>query len=229
MQLRTTETQRLRDSFGWLARKTKKALCLCASVVCLVSPAVATAQQLLDRVVARVNGTPIMLSDVNAALGFGIAVAPAGGDAVAAATVQLIDRQLMLGEVARFSPPEPDAAAIDAEVSRLTAAPGARLAAVMNATGVDEPGLRELARGTLLIQAYVNERFGITMQVSDQEIDQYYRGHPAEFTRNGVLMPFEEAQEVARTRAAELRRANTVAQWLRDLRARAEIQTPPRS
>ncbi len=59
--------------------------------------------------------------------------------------------------------------------------------------------------------------------MSEDEVEQYYRGHPEEFTRNGMLMPFEEAAPLARERAAALRRAALVAQWLRDLRARAEV------
>ena len=61
------------------------------------------------------------------------------------------------------------------------------------------------------------------MQVSEEEVEQYYRGHPEEFTRNGLLMSFDEAEPIARTRASALRRAALVAQWLRDLRARADV------
>lgn len=188
----------------------------------------AAAQQLLDRVAARVNGVPIMLSDVNAAIGVGMADVPATGDPVAAATVQMIDRQLMLGEVARFSPPEPAGPAIAAEVDRLKRAAGARLPQLMQSTGLTDERLRELARETLQIQAYVSERFGTAMQVSDQEVEQYYRSHAAEFTRNGILMSFEDAAPVARTRASAERRTGAVAQWLRDLRARADIVVPQR-
>lgn len=145
-----------------------------------------SAQQLLDRVVARVNNVPITLSDVNAAIGLGIVEAPSAGDPVAAAQVQLIDRQLMLAEVARFAPPEPDARAVDAEMMALRARAGDRLSALMRDTGVDEQRLRELARDTLRIRAYLDQRFGA---VSDA-------------------------------------RAEAVAQWVRDLRSRAEIVSP---
>jgi hypothetical protein len=72
----------------------------------------AAAQQLLDRVVARVDGYAITLTDVNAALALGVVEAPAGADPQAAAVQRLIDRQLLLTEVARFAPPEPDPAAV---------------------------------------------------------------------------------------------------------------------
>jgi hypothetical protein len=182
-----------------------------------------SAQQLLDRVVARVNGTPIMLTDVNAALGLGLVQLAAGEDPQAAATRQLIERQLILAEVARFAPPEPDAAAIEREAAALRARAGARLDMLMQSTGVDEQRIRDLARESLRIQAYLGQRFGANLQVSDVEVEQYYRAHPEEFTRNGVLISYEEAAAVARERASALRRSALVAQWLRDLRARADV------
>lgn len=181
-------------------------------------------QQLLDRIVARVNGAVVTLTDVNAAIVLGIV--GSSGEVDSAAIDQMIDRQLVLGEVARFVPPEPDAAAISRETALLMAYAGARLPAVMTSTGIDEARIREIARENLRIQAYLNQRFGVTIQLTEEEVAQYYRIHPEEFTRGGMLMPFAEAEPIARERAGAERRATTVAQWMRDLRARAEISRP---
>lgn len=179
--------------------------------------------QLLDRVVARVDGAAITLSDVNAALELGVIEAPADERRQAEAIERLIERQLMLAEVARFAPAEPAPAALDREVEAMLGHAGDRLDAVIDATGVDRPRIRETARDTLRIEAYLNQRFGATVQVSDAEVLQYYRARPAEFTRDGTLTPFDEAEPLARERAAAERRAATIAQWLEDLRARADI------
>jgi hypothetical protein len=183
-------------------------------------PSVANAQQLLDRVVATVNGSPITLTDVNAAVGLGLAQGE-----MAAARLQLIDRQLMLGEVARFAPPEPDAATVDKEVAALKAHAGTNLAALMAATGLDDQRIRDLARDTVRIRAYVDQRFGTAVQVTDDEVERYYRENPQQFTRDGILIPFEEAAPVARQRVAAARRDAAIAQWIRDLRIRAAITT----
>jgi hypothetical protein len=217
---RTTEAQRRR---GLLALIT---LCLCVSVVSWERLSPASAHQLLDRVVARVNGIAITLTDMNAALGLGLVDVAGGEDPHSAATRQLIERQLILAEVARFAPPEPDQAAIEREVAALKARAGARLDMLMQSTGLDEQRLRDLARESLRIQAYLSQRFGANLQVSDEEVEQYYRGHPEEFTRSGTLISYEEAAPVARQRASALRRSALIAQWLRDLRARAEVTTP---
>jgi len=178
-------------------------------------------QQLLDRIVARVNGVAITLTDVKAAIALGIADAPE-----AAAVQQLIDRQLVLSEVARFLPPEPPASAVGIEVGALTTRAGAQLPEIVASTGVDDARIRELARENLRIQSYLNQRFGVNVQLTEEEVAQYYRIHPEEFIRGGTVMPFTEAEPLARERASAERRASTVTQWMRDLRARAAISLP---
>jgi hypothetical protein len=190
------------------------------------TPPHAGAQQLLDRVVARVDGYAITLTDVNAAIELGVVEVPAGSDRLAAGIEGLVERQLVLAEVARFAPPEPRAEEVDREVASMTARTGGRLEAVMEATGVDRARLREMARDTIRIRAYLDQRFGTTVQVSNEEVSQYYRAHPDEFVRNGEQLSFEAAEPEVRRRAAVARRAATIAQWLRDLRARAEIIRP---
>lgn len=185
-----------------------------------------SAQQLLDRVVARVNTYAITLTDVDAAIALGVVDIPAGPTQEALATQRLIDRQLMLAEVARFAPPEPDLAAVDREIAMMRERAGARLDAVMQATGLDEARLRDIARDTLRIQAYLNQRFGTTVQVSDEEVALYYRNHASEFQRNGAVIPFDEAAPAARQSAAAARRGATILQWMGDLRQRAEIVEP---
>jgi hypothetical protein len=191
----------------------------------VLADATPSAQQLLDRVVARVDGYAVTLSDVRAAIGLGIveaAIEAVGVDAV-------IERQLVLAEVARFAPPEPLPDAVEREAMRLRSHAGAQLPGLMAATGLDDPRIREIARDNLRVEAYLNQRFGATVQLTEEEVLQYYRIHPDEFTRDGRLMPFAEAEPEARTRAAGERRAAMVGQWHRDLRARAEIVlTTPR-
>ena len=192
-------------------------------MVCL-SPV--SGQQLLERVVARVNGYAITLTDVRAAFALGVVEAPAGADGEAVATDRLIDRQLVLAEVSRFAPPEPDAVLIATEAARIAARAGSGLAALMASTGIDEASVRDIARDNLRIQAYLDQRFGATVQLTEDEVTQYYRIHPDEFTRDGILAPFGEVEARVRTRAGDERRAALVTQWVRDLRARADVSMP---
>ena len=183
-------------------------------------------QELLDRIVARVNGEVVTLTDVKAAMALGVVEVPVGaGEAVA--MERLIDRQLALAEVARLAPVEPAAADVARETAVLTARVGARLAAVMASTGVDEARIRDIARDNLRMQAYLDQRFGALVQLSEEEVAQYYRNRPEEFTRDGTLTPFILAEPIARARAGAERRASSVAQWMRDVRSRADVQIRP--
>ena len=74
---------------------------------------------------------------------------------------RLIERTLMLTEVRRYVPPEPDTAAIE---QRLQAIRGrfpsaAAWAQALATSGMDEARLREFVRDDLRTQAYLNERF----------------------------------------------------------------------
>ena len=63
--------------------------------------------EIIDRMLAVVDGQIVTLSDVRAALRFGLVPADVTTDPIAAALQRLIDRRLMLHEVERYAPPEP--------------------------------------------------------------------------------------------------------------------------
>jgi hypothetical protein len=183
----------------------------------------ASGQVLIDRVLARTDGAPLTLTDVQAAIGLGIIRVPAGSDAIAAGTQQMIDRQLELTEVQRFPPPEPPRASVAVEAARLKMNAGVHLPALMQSTGLTEQRITDIARDDLRIAGYLDQRFGTAVQVSDEEVAAYYRTHEAEFTRGGETIPFEDSEPIARQRVSSERRGAIVDQWIRDLRSRADV------
>ena len=204
----------------------RSALCL-NFAICILNCCALSAQQLLDRVLARVDGTPITLTDVQAAIGVGI-IQTGSADPITAGTQQMIDRQLELVEVQRFPPPEPNPDAVVRETAQLKVNAGPRLPALMQSTGLTDQHIADIARDNLRIAGYLDQRFGTTVQVSDEEVAAYYRTHEAEFTRRGEAIPYEEAAPLARQRVASERRRATVDQWIRDLRSRADVVVNPR-
>jgi hypothetical protein len=212
-----------RSAFAAPVRRALRAFVIvhCALSIVHSGPASAAPQQplLLDRILARVSGNEVTFTDLQTARGFGVVT----GATEPAALEQLIDRQLLLAEVTRFPPPDPPETAVAAEVAREKAVAGARLQELMASTGSDEARLHDIARDTLRLEAYIDQRFGTSMQVTDDEAAAYYGGHPDEFRRNGAAIPFEEALPVARERASIERRKEQVQRWLYDLRGRADI------
>ncbi len=180
-----------------------------------------SAQQLLDRVLARIDTEAITQTDVETLVEFGLIETKSA--TLPAAIRQAIERQLALREVARFPPPEPPAAAVDQQLAAMKARVGERLDAVMRANGVDEVRLRALARDTLRIRLYLDQRFGTSTQVTEEDARKYFEEHRDQFTRNGEALTFEQAAAEARQRASAERQAKAVTQWLQDLRSRSEV------
>jgi len=106
------------------------ALCLHSAFCILNCAGTANAQQLIDRVLARVGPSAVTMTDVRIALELGL-VQVSGDDRQAVALERTIDRQLQLNEVARFSPPEPPAAAVAEEVASMKMRAGPGLNALM--------------------------------------------------------------------------------------------------
>ena len=130
-----------------------------------------------------------------------------------------MQRTLLVEEVNRFPPSEPTAEAVDAELARMRTRAGGSLEDVERRTGLTPANVRLLARDRLRIQGYIDQRFGVTVPLTDEQVLQYYRAHPEEFTTNGQLAPFDRAQGLARERAGLEQRQRTINQWLRDLRS----------
>jgi len=221
--MQNANTSRRRKNPVTSASTFARLLCL-HFAFCILNCVDASAQQplLLDRIVARISGNEVTLTDLQTARGFGVVAGPTE----ATALEQLIDRQLLLAEVARFPPPDPAETAVAAEVTREKAAAGNRLQELMASTGTDEARLHDIARDTLRLEAYIDQRFGTSMQVTDDEAAAYYGAHPDEFRRDGAAIPFEAALPVARERASIERRKEQVQRWLYDLRGRADIAVP---
>ena len=180
--------------------------------------------EVLDRVLAIVAGDLILLTDVRAAREFGF-VTVEGTDADAQALARMIDRALILAEVERFAPPEPEAASVDKGVALVRArfsSPQA-LADALAQVGIEERHLREYVRQDLRMTAYLDQRF-TPVPPPEEEIGRYYREHPDLYTRNGVPVPFETARsEIVQALMAQARR-DLVNDWVTGLRRRADVR-----
>lgn len=180
---------------------------------------------MIDRVVATVGDRAITQSDLRAAVDLGLVARPDGPDGDAAALQALIDRTLVEQEVARYGPGTPDERLVEQRLEAIEARLGRDgLTAVMARSGLDEPRLRAIVRGEIEIERYLADRFGAAAQPTDDEVRQYYRDHQEEFTRDGQVVPFEEAEALARATLSERRRRRLIDGWVEGLRRRAAIR-----
>lgn len=185
---------------------------------------VATGAEVLDRLVAVVNGRPILLSDVRAASAFGL-IDAADGQGPEAALARMIERTLVLEEVDRYGPSEPAAARVAQRVDAVRARLGpAAFAAALARSGFDEAALGGLARDQLRIDDYLAQRFGAAAQPTDEEVQRYYLERAGEFVREGRELSFREAEPIARERLAAMRRAGLISDWIAGLRRRGDVR-----
>ena len=181
--------------------------------------------QIIDRILAVVDNAIITQSDVVGAVRLGLEKAPGAPDPTAAVLDSLIERQLTLTEVDRYAPPEPP----DADVSlrfeqvRLSFPSTAAFRAMLAQTSLDEAQLRHYLRDDLRIDGYLQQRFGSTVQPTEEEILAYYRAHADQFSIAGTVRPYDEAQDDARRALVAERRKALIRDWVAGLRRRANV------
>ncbi|MGZ5372638.1 MAG: hypothetical protein ACXWDE_12750 [Aeromicrobium sp.] len=179
---------------------------------------------ILDRVVAVVGDSPVLLSDVRLLVEFQLVDVPPGVDPEQAALDRLIERRLMFDEVDRYGPLEPDPARIAERLADLTSRLGDRLDRTYARTGINEDRLRSLVVQLLRIDDYVEQRFGAAAQPTDDEVARFYAEHPGQFTVDGRLRPFAEVEADARARLTADRRSRLVREWVHSIERRTPVR-----
>jgi hypothetical protein len=184
------------------------------------------AAQVVDRVIAVVSGTVLMLSDARAALELGLFDPGAGRDPIETAMRWLIDRQLVLDEAARGErvDVDPDALgeALDGVRQRFRSEDDYRRA--LASLGLDDRALRRLVRDTLVARLYVERRFDSMLPATEEDLRDYYASHAPRFVRNGRQLSFDEALADVTAALQQERRTQAISAWMDRLRRRAEIR-----
>jgi len=148
---------------GWAGKTGRAGRLVLATALAVHLHAAAASAEIVDRVLAVVAGQLIMLSDVTAVRALGIIEPSPGADPVGSVLSRLIDRELMLAEVDRYAPPEPDAIEVDREVAAVRARFPSQQAFddTLARSGYDVTHVRELERQNLRLRAYLDERFTV--------------------------------------------------------------------
>jgi len=179
----------------------------------------------LDRLLAVVNGEVITLSDVRAARQMRLI---SGAEAMTDDQLldALIERRLTIAEVARYTAAEPPAADVDARRKAWEASlpRGATPAAALAAAGMRDAALTAWFRDDLRLAAYLDQRFTAAAQPTRQQALAYFQAHSADFVVNGAIPDFPSVETEVRRRVAAERRATRIREWVASLKQRAEIR-----
>jgi hypothetical protein len=202
----------------------KRFALVCAAHCVLLMAVSRLSAEVIDRVLAVVDGVVITLSDVAAASALGLVPEDNSDDRTGAVLAHLINRQLILGEVDRYAPAEPSNESIEQELqpirSRFVSTDA--YTSALTRLGLDDKRLRQTVRDSLRIRAYLEQRFAVPPP-GEEELRRYYREHSQEFTKDGQTVPFENARAQIEGTLVTARREMLVDEWVNGLRRRADI------
>lgn len=196
------------------------------AAIALLMTAGAGAADLIDRVLAVVNGNVITQSDAHAALEFGLVSQPAEGEDPLRTTLeQMIRREVILAEVNRYSVGEGDQSGVDRKMASIRSrySSDADYRAALARSAMTEVRLRDIVDSDVRIEDYMRQRFGAVAEPTDEEVVEYFNTHRSEFVRDGRQMTLEEARPEARKRLADERRTRVIDEWVSRLRRRADV------
>ncbi len=184
------------------------------------------AADVIDRVLAIVVGEVITLSDGRGAVELGLVEVVGDADPLGVALDHLISRALILTEVERYPPPEPDVFAVDLRLGlvRQRFEDAAAFGGALDATGMTEARLRDLLRDDLRAEVYLEQRFGSAAQPTEDEVARYFQEHREEFARGGSVPRYVDVQGLARGRLEAERRRALIDDWTAGLRRRADVR-----
>jgi hypothetical protein len=196
-------------------------------ILCLLAAWVAGSAQTVNCLVAVVNGQAVTLTDVQIVAEFGLFPRERdvpGQDPRFAALESILDRKVVL-EMAR----EPRGVASEdlgraLELLRESQT-AEEFSRKLRKFGLQESDLFPFLEERILFERAIALRFSQDIPVSRTEMEKYYREvYVPEHSRAGAAPPLEDVANVVQTRVRERTRARQVADWIRNLRSRAEIR-----
>ncbi len=209
---------------------TLAAICVLNLIVCASLQA-----EIVDRVVANVNGHAVLQSDWDEEVAFesfSDARDPASftREERSSALDRLIDQELLREQLrpAQVTPPEQVAARV-AAIRKLHA--GADKDEVWKAElerlGMTQSSLEKRVGEQLLLMRLVDDRLRPSVQVDQEAVEAYYKDHVVpEMSRSGsVATPLPEVSAKIRDLLAEKKMNELLSGWLASLRSTSQINS----
>jgi hypothetical protein len=194
-------------------------------------PAPAADPTLRDRIVAVVDGDPILQSDLERAQALGTAAPPAGSserDARRRVLDGLIEERLRIHEVERYGveqvPVEMIAKQVETIRARFPSDEAFRKR--LQSLGMTMEGLQQLVAQQLQVLVYVDELLGARVFVGLEEIEAYYQRTlvPQLREKGQPVPPLDDVREQIREVLRQQRLNEELQRWTTDLRRGADVQ-----
>jgi len=202
----------------------RKTLLLVA--LCVVASGVLTAQELLDRIVARLENDVILLSDVRLLSRYQLLVE---GKAESDSEIldRLIDQWIVRNEANIAQTPPPSDADIDRAVQRLIQGFSSKedFEARRKLAALSESDVRRITAEQLFLNSYLDSRFRPTVQVTEQAIQDFYKNSllPRARARGTIPPTFDAAHDYIQEALVQRGINEQADRWLKEGHARLHV------
>ncbi len=200
---------------------------LFAAMLAVAGAAFLGAQEILDRIVARVENDIILLSDIQALSRYQQLV-----DGKSEAQGQILDRLIdqwivrTEADVAHFPPPSD--ADIDSSLSRLrkSFASAEEYEARKKQSGLDDSEIRRIVGTQLYLSNYLDSRFRPSVQIDPKAIEDFYQTAvlPVAKARGQEPPSLEAARDSIQEALIQQRINEQADRWLKESRLRLHIE-----
>jgi hypothetical protein len=189
---------------------------------------------LQDRVLAVVDDDPVLDSDVERVVRLGLeAPKPGEGDEPFRHRVlnELIEQRLQFHEIDRFGFEQVPVSEIEKRVAAIRARfpDDAAFQKALREVGLDPKRLRQLVARQLLVLTYVDERLGVNVFVTPEDISRYYREvlTPEMRKRGQPAPPLEDVRDDIRETLKQQKITAEMTKWTQGLREKADVVVYP--
>jgi hypothetical protein len=210
------------------ARGRIRSLVLLASLALVVPlPSGGTAQQVVDRVIARVEDDILTLSELRELENYQRLVEGRADDR-ATLFRRLLEQWLVENEAGATLFPRPSAARVEQELERLAAQFGDEEAyrARLADAGLTDSAVGRLLERQLYLSAYLDYRFRPAVSIEEADVEAYYREElaPRLAAEGRTAPPLAQVSEQIRELLAEREINERAAEWLEESRARLRLE-----
>lgn len=199
---------------------------LLAVAACLLLASHAFAQEVVDRVVARIENDVILLSDVRLLSHYQLLVeGKAEGDAEI--LDRLIDQWIVRSEANVARTPQPSDPDIDRAVQRLIEGFSSKddFEARRKLAGLSEADVRRVTTDQLFLNSYLDSRFRPTVQIEEQQIQDFYKNSliPRAQARGTTPPTFDAAHDFIQEALIQRGINEQADRWLKESHARLRV------
>ncbi len=187
----------------------------------------AAAQQVVDRIIARIGEDILMLSELRELRSFQQLVEgrSAGRQEL---FEQLVRQWIVVSEAEAANFPRPEQQQVKAAFAQLAGSFGSPEAwrARLRDTGLTEAAARRLLERQLYVANYLDYKFRPAITIEENEIEMYYEQEfiPQMRARNQQLPPAEDVREQIRELLVQREISRRASRWLEEARGQVKLE-----